>query len=220
MEYAMSLEEFERAALDHADENLDDALEHYGRLGMKWYQHIYGEEDGRARYNDKWKAKESSKVRKRANKQYVGAGKSANTLLKNGKPYAARQILQTRDVSANLAMQELDKIAKMTTEDILKETKEKYKWQAKNMIASLFVPSMLLTSSRLQKNKPINTSDFKTKSRTSKTQYEEILKEQRRQEYFPESNFDDAMNKLGITDSMIKEYDEEHKKQIRVPSYS
>ena len=26
------------------------SLEHYGRMGMKWYQHIYGEEDGRAMY--------------------------------------------------------------------------------------------------------------------------------------------------------------------------
>lgn len=28
-----------------------DYLEHYGRRGMKWYQHIYGEEDSRAAYN-------------------------------------------------------------------------------------------------------------------------------------------------------------------------
>ena len=28
-------------------------IQHYGRLGMKWYQHKYGEEDGRARYLDK-----------------------------------------------------------------------------------------------------------------------------------------------------------------------
>ena len=30
-----------------------DSLEHYGRQGMKWYQHIYGEMDGRAKYFEK-----------------------------------------------------------------------------------------------------------------------------------------------------------------------
>ena len=28
-------------------------LYHYGRLGMKWYQHIYGDDDPRAKYNGK-----------------------------------------------------------------------------------------------------------------------------------------------------------------------
>lgn len=28
----------------------EDELEHYGRLGMKWYQHRFGEADGRAKY--------------------------------------------------------------------------------------------------------------------------------------------------------------------------
>lgn len=30
-----------------------DELEHYGRLGMKWYQHRFGDEDGRAMYRKK-----------------------------------------------------------------------------------------------------------------------------------------------------------------------
>ena len=228
MENALSLAEFDEIVLAHADEDIDDVLEHYGRLGMKWYQHIYGEEDGRARYNDKWKAKESSKVRKRANKQYVGAGKSAHRLFENEKPYMARQLLKARNLSADLAIKELTRIANMSTEDILKETKEKHKWQAKNLIASIFVPGGILQSSRLQKDKPINTSDFKTKSRTGQTQNEVILREQRRQEYSPvdyyafspQSNFQDTMNSLGITDSFLRNYDEEHKDKIKVPSYS
>ena len=31
----------------------NDYLEHYGRKGMHWYQHIYGEEDSRGKYNKK-----------------------------------------------------------------------------------------------------------------------------------------------------------------------
>lgn len=34
-----------------------DELEHYGRLGMKWYQHRFGEEDGRAIYAKENEAK-------------------------------------------------------------------------------------------------------------------------------------------------------------------
>ena len=28
-------------------------IQHYGRKGMKWYQHKYGEEDGRSKYMQK-----------------------------------------------------------------------------------------------------------------------------------------------------------------------
>ena len=31
-------------------------LEHYGRKGMKWYQHLFGDEDSRGKYN-KYSAK-------------------------------------------------------------------------------------------------------------------------------------------------------------------
>lgn len=37
--------------LDEFQEGQD--IQHYGRLGMKWYQHKYGEQDGRAKYLDK-----------------------------------------------------------------------------------------------------------------------------------------------------------------------
>lgn len=38
-------------------EATDEDLEHYGRLGMKWYQHRFGEVDGRAKYQEKHGAK-------------------------------------------------------------------------------------------------------------------------------------------------------------------
>lgn len=39
------------------DQLTEDDLEHYGRLGMKWYKHIYGEEQGAAKYMQKGRDK-------------------------------------------------------------------------------------------------------------------------------------------------------------------
>lgn len=53
------------------DEMSSEDLEHYGRLGMRWYQHRFGEQDGRAAYMDKGKkliAKADAKQKKKANK--------------------------------------------------------------------------------------------------------------------------------------------------------
>lgn len=41
-----------------------DELEHYGRIGMKWYQHKYGEVDGRSKYMHKGFKKLASDERK------------------------------------------------------------------------------------------------------------------------------------------------------------
>ena len=46
-----------------------DYLEHYGRLGMKWYEHKYGKEDGRAKYVDKYVKTESAYVNKTSGKK-------------------------------------------------------------------------------------------------------------------------------------------------------
>lgn len=52
------------------DGELDKVIEHYGRLGMKWYQHIFGEEDGRAKYIEKGEAKvQSAKNKSTMNRQ-------------------------------------------------------------------------------------------------------------------------------------------------------
>ena len=58
--------------LDEFQESQD--IQHYGRLGMKWYQHKYGEEDGRARYLDKGLAKMEkmdAKMQKRSSKAQI-----------------------------------------------------------------------------------------------------------------------------------------------------
>lgn len=43
-----------------------DSLTHYGRLGMKWYQHIFGEYQGAAKYAEKGEAKLSNLKAKNA----------------------------------------------------------------------------------------------------------------------------------------------------------
>lgn len=44
-----------------------DYLEHYGRLGMKWYEHRFGKEDGRAMYEHKM-ARKWAKTKKKIDK--------------------------------------------------------------------------------------------------------------------------------------------------------
>jgi len=53
----------------------DDFIEHYGRLGMKWYQHIFGEEQGHAKYANKSEAKNKALAAKQG--KFENSGNSA-----------------------------------------------------------------------------------------------------------------------------------------------
>lgn len=56
-----------------------NSLEHYGRLGMKWYQHIYGDQDGRAKYAEKGVkkvTKQDAKVTKASSKAAIKRAKA------------------------------------------------------------------------------------------------------------------------------------------------
>ena len=44
--------------------NNSDELYHHGRLGMKWYQHIFGQAYAHAKYNKKAKAETKEKIKK------------------------------------------------------------------------------------------------------------------------------------------------------------
>lgn len=60
-----SIDEMLSMAMDFKDDvdlDRDDFLEHYGRKGQKWYQHIFGDRDPRAAYfkGDSDKSKKSS----------------------------------------------------------------------------------------------------------------------------------------------------------------
>lgn len=62
--------------MDPVIEGVD--LEHYGVLGMKWYQHKFGDQDGRAKYL----AKGTKKLEKYANKADKAVMKSQKASLK------------------------------------------------------------------------------------------------------------------------------------------
>lgn len=51
----------------------EQSLEHYGRKGMKWYQHIFGDEDSRAKYTDR-PALDTSPKKKISKKVAIGVG--------------------------------------------------------------------------------------------------------------------------------------------------
>ena len=53
-----------------------EILEHYGRLGMKWYQHIFGDYQGAAKYADKGAKKLANAKQKDS---FNGGGESAKT---------------------------------------------------------------------------------------------------------------------------------------------
>lgn len=47
------LRDEENIATETVPITMEDSIAHYGRLGMKWYQHIYGEYQGAAKYAEK-----------------------------------------------------------------------------------------------------------------------------------------------------------------------
>ena len=55
--------------LMHLDQD-SDYIAHYGRIGMKWYQHIYGDYQGAAKYAQKG-AKKVAKMKDRYDKKYT-----------------------------------------------------------------------------------------------------------------------------------------------------
>lgn len=87
---------------------MDDYLEHYGRLGMKWYQHRFGEVDSRAKYKTKATGDEfeygvkNLKKSKSSNLEIWGKDKDHNVcyiigLSGSGKSTTARTIAKETD---------------------------------------------------------------------------------------------------------------------------
>lgn len=69
----------------------DDFLEHYGRKGMKWYQHIFGDVDIRAAYHAKKSSKTDTKKKnnKTDEKQKSNSKQQKEDLEKKAKEEAA-----------------------------------------------------------------------------------------------------------------------------------
>ena len=91
----------------------EDDLAHYGRIGMKWYQHIYGEYQGAAKYAEKGARKlEASKQKD----NFRGGGLSKRT-----------QKLTTAVAAVNKAKQTAKKKSAELTKGYLEDIKDKDK---------------------------------------------------------------------------------------------
>ena len=106
-------------------------LEHYGRMGMKWYQHIYGEADGRAKYVEKFKDKEMRREENRFSREskpnYKGLAKAKKKLETYPDDPKIKRNIEWYQSHIDYEKQQFDKIMKRlseyTMDDIMKEQK-------------------------------------------------------------------------------------------------
>ena len=130
------------------EETMDSYLEHYGRLGMKWYEHRFGKEDGRAKYVDKFKKKETKKVAKNQSKSEWETAKAVSKLKKTR---SKDKLLSINKLQMDLdeVTKENDRILKAigdyTIDDIMKEQKylssKRIRNTARKIIAPFSTPS-------------------------------------------------------------------------------
>ena len=106
------------------EETMDSYLEHYGRLGMKWYEHRFGKEDGRAKYVEKFQKKEKKKIVKNQLDTERQTAKAVHKLKKSRK---SDKILTINNLQSQLdeATKVNDRLIKTlgdyTIDDIMKE---------------------------------------------------------------------------------------------------
>lgn len=112
----------------------NEYLEHYGRLGMKWYQHRFGDYQGQAKYAEKYKEKETAKIEKRdakAEKKYEKRMDKARTDEKKEK------ITRKYESYMRESRAELNKIKNYRVDDILKEASYVNQKRAKVLMTNL-----------------------------------------------------------------------------------
>lgn len=115
--------------------NNDESLEHYGRLGMKWGQHIFGEEKAKARAErklvklDKKATKAGEKAGKKQTKAYAKQAKASSAILfkksKARKAARASQKAYTTALKANNRIRKAYEWNK-TMNDVFKNSKVKF----------------------------------------------------------------------------------------------
>lgn len=93
-----------------------NSLEHYGRLGMKWYQHIYGEQDGRAKYAEKG-------VKKVAKQDIRATNASARASVKKARADQLRQKAEIIELKSERKALRLKKKAYKFYRDVTRQEK-------------------------------------------------------------------------------------------------
>lgn len=170
-----------------------DYLEHYGRLGMKWYQHIYGEADGRAKYNkhvdekvSQYKQKETTKLANRRGKEIARLDKKINKIMyKDGYPGDTEEFIGVTDLTqmqfdrvkglvakresiAKAWIAESAVIKNMTADDVKKEKQAVAKaWVADALISAATVGAAATGVSPVAMFVWPNEAALKTKRRLS-----------------------------------------------------
>lgn len=172
-----------------------DELEHYGRLGMKWYQHKFGDEDGRAKYINKVKSKELKKVSKKYSRpidkeqQYADkqvkkfAEFTKNKLLDNPdeptivvgqgkeKKYLDRagKALHRKQGMEELRDKEIETVKNMSWDDLMNEQKNVRKWAAARGVMYSMLGVVSVTGGIAAVPNLSDTADkYKTRMRTGR----------------------------------------------------
>lgn len=109
-------------------------LEHYGRLGMKWYKHIYGEKDGRAKYLNKG-FKKAEKMYNKAEKALAKTNKFSSKAIDAGTK-AQKLTVEAREkklkLTRNLTTRKANKYKAKFVKYQKKYEKFADKWYKKN----------------------------------------------------------------------------------------
>ena len=150
----------------------EDYLEHYGRLGMKWYQHKFGEEDGRAQYTQKIRDKQVKKAEFRTGLHIKAFGKASQIAEKAKNDKAAQTFDDiVKDLKYNLKQE----VAAIKTESFEDFQREKHKVYAN--IGKKFVTKQLagpigkwgLTAYNIAAGNGMSGPEIRTKVRTGVT---------------------------------------------------
>ena len=90
---------------------MDTYLEHYGRKGMKWYKHIFGESDSRAEYS----SRRGSSGSKDSTKRKLTPGEKERILKDSKKLYKNKDQFTTKEIEDAVrryrAINELERVS-------------------------------------------------------------------------------------------------------------
>lgn len=116
----------------HVDDS--DFLEHYGRLGMKWYQHIYGDYQSKAKYAEKAggsskQSKKDQRAEKKAAKKAEKVAKKEASAAKKAAREEARRKARIEQIKSDPSL--LYKHRKEFTREEIDEAMKTFEWEKK-----------------------------------------------------------------------------------------
>lgn len=112
-------------------ENYRDSLEHYGRKGMKWYEHIFGKEQSHAKYSKSSSGsssnKKATKDAKREEKRQAKAEKKEADAKKKAEIAAAKKEEERKKILSKPS--KLYKHRNEFTYEEIQDALKKFKWE-------------------------------------------------------------------------------------------